>query len=335
MPNYKDIEIPTPKNWAIYTRCSSDEGTGKQVKSLPDQMRFCEELAKKEGIKVKPEYKFAENGSAKESGKRPIFDKIIDHIKKGKIDGLIAWHPDRLSRNMLESGIIIDLLDMDKIIDLKLCTHHFENFASGKMMLGIMFAISKEYSDSLSERIARGVGTNFDEGKSAGTYKWGYERNEQSGWYEPHPHNFKLVKQAWKMRLEGKTYEKILEWLERMDCKRVTKKDNRTIHIHKSVLTKMFADSMYFGILKQAEDFVDLREIYEFQPMITENEFRQVRALSEKKNKRKTKLFLPLRENLVTCTCGSTCYPDVGTSKKSVFLYLVCRKKTQCPNKKH
>jgi len=100
-------------------------------------MRFCEELAKKEGIKVKPEYKFAENGSAKESGKRPIFDKIIDHIKKGKIDGLIAWHPDRLSRNMLESGIIIDLLDMDKIIDLKLCTHHFENSASGKMMLGL------------------------------------------------------------------------------------------------------------------------------------------------------------------------------------------------------
>jgi sulfur transfer protein SufE len=39
---------------------------------------------------------------------------------------------------------------------LKYTNFHFENNASGKMMLGIWFVFSKQYSDKLSEDITRG-----------------------------------------------------------------------------------------------------------------------------------------------------------------------------------
>ena len=334
---YTIAEPPKPTQWAIYARRSSDEGSGKQNKSVPDQLKFCGELAEKEGIIVKHDHIFTENASAKKAGNRPVFDKLISMVEEGTIDGIIAWHPDRLSRNMLEAGSIIDLLDEGKIKGLKFCTHFFENTASGKMMLGILFAISKEYSDSLSEKVSRGVGTNLEKGISSGTYKWGYERNEETKLYEPHPENFEYIHQAFRMRLKEKSYEEITLWLRNIGCHRVIRKDGRKVLVNKSHLTAIFKDSTYYGVLEQAGNLVDLRELYDFQPMISENEFQQVRALANKKNKRRNKLILPFRENQVTCICGSQCFPDVGTSRNSgkSYLYIACRKKTDCTSGQH
>src|SRR3989339_1563941 len=95
--------------YAIYARRSSDESSGKQYKSIPDQLQFCSELAQREGITVPEKYIFSESASAKTANNRPIFNKLLALIRAGHIDGIISWHPDRLSRNMLEAGTIIDL----------------------------------------------------------------------------------------------------------------------------------------------------------------------------------------------------------------------------------
>ncbi len=68
---------------------------------------------------------------------------------------MVFWRgtPDRLARNMLESGKIIDLLDNGIICDLKFPMVAFTSDASGKnVLLGMMFVMSKQYSEHLSER---------------------------------------------------------------------------------------------------------------------------------------------------------------------------------------
>ena len=171
MSEFQD-ETLIAKRYCIYARRSSDEGSDKQTKSIPDQLKYCLEKAADEDIVVAEKDIFTESASAKKAGNRPIFDKMLSLIRKGEIDGIIAWHPDRLSPNILEGGIIIDLIDEGKIIDLKFCTHHFDNTAAGKMMLGILFAISKEYTDRLSVNVSRGHGTNLEKAISQGSYKW-------------------------------------------------------------------------------------------------------------------------------------------------------------------
>ena len=67
---------------------------------------------------------------------------------------------------MLEGGELIDLVDQNKtkenranditILDLKYTNFHFQDNAAGKMMLGIWFVFSKQYSDKLGEDITRG-----------------------------------------------------------------------------------------------------------------------------------------------------------------------------------
>lgn len=331
----RDEDQITAKQYAIYARKSSDESTGKQYKSIDDQLQFCHELAEREGITVPEKYIFREAASAKTANNRPIFTQLLNLVRAGKIDGIISWHPDRLSRNMLEAGTIIDLIDSGKIADLKFCTHHFDNTAAGKMMLGILFAISKEYSDRLSVNVSRGHGTNLDEGKSQGSHKWGYVRNED-GYYDPHPEHYDIVAECWHKRLRGDSFTMILAWLEKMDCTRqVEAKDaegNRIINtytIGRSGLTRIFRDPFYFGVLRQMKDkkieFKTMQDYYpDFRPMITKEEWEAVQLMGRSKVKLNKKQRFPFRDNIIRCTCGATCYPTTGQSDK-LYLYIVCR----------
>ncbi len=329
---------PVAERYCIYARRSSDEKSGKQYKSIPDQLKFCQELAETAGIRVEQKYIFTESASAKKANNRPVFSKMLDLIRKGELDGIIAWHPDRLSRNMYEAGVIIDLIDEGKISDLKFCIHHFENSPSGKMMLGILFAISKEYSDRLSLNISRGLETNLEVAISTGAYKWGFERNDE-GYYDPHPKFYSIVQEVWRMRLKDKGFADILLWLETMDCNRIVEKKDEhgnkienTYTIGKSTLTRMFRDPFYYGVLQQnlrGKVVTKLiRDYYpDFQPMVTEEEWNLVQRMGRSRVKLKTKQQFPFRGNLIRCSCGSDCFPTTGSSDggKNLYLYIVCR----------
>ena len=158
-----------PLRYVMYVRKSSEDAEA-QAKSLPDQIAACKEYAKAKGLLVVGE-PIQESKSAKKSGNRPLFLQMLKDIERGKYDGIPAWHPDRLSRNSLEAGKIVDMVDNDTIKDLKFSTLEFTNDSSGKLLLNIMFAMSKQYSEHLSESVQRGVDSNFAQGKSSGVPK--------------------------------------------------------------------------------------------------------------------------------------------------------------------
>lgn len=193
-------EPTRPLRYVLYARKSS-EGEDAQEKSIPDQIQYCEEYAERTELLVVKIVE--EKKSAKVSGRREKFTQILEDIANDKYDGILTYHPDRLARNSLESGMIVDMLDSGVIKDLKFPTLHFTNDASGKLLLNVLFAMSKQYSEHLSESVTRGVTTNFEQGKSS-AYKWGYSRDEVTGRYEP-DNNFELIKSGWQMRLEGHT----------------------------------------------------------------------------------------------------------------------------------
>ncbi len=123
--------------YVIYAR-KSTESEERQVRSLADQIKECEEFAKAKNLIVIKPY-ITESESAKEPEIRPKFRLMVDDIQKGKYDGIIAWHPDRLARNMKDAGEIIDLLDKQIIKDLQFVSFTFQNNTMGKMLLGIAF----------------------------------------------------------------------------------------------------------------------------------------------------------------------------------------------------
>ena len=107
--------------YVIYARKSTDVAE-KQERSIGDQIGECKGLADRLGprwVEVIHEEK-----SAMVADKRPLFRAMLEKLRAGTIDGIIAWAPDRLARNMKEGGEIIDMLDHGVIKDIK--------FANGK-----------------------------------------------------------------------------------------------------------------------------------------------------------------------------------------------------------
>ena len=141
------------------------------------------------------------------------------------------------------------------------------------------------------------------------------------------------------MRSEGSTVKEIVEYWKNNDVHRMTKitrknKKIRKITVTIQIASRLFHDPFYFGILVQKEQEVDLRLITNFQPMIDEETYNNVQAMSQKRarvmsySKRAT--FYPLRA-LVSCgVCESEVPMRVGKNRSSNGKYYLSYR---CDNK--
>ncbi|HIA91933.1 TPA: hypothetical protein EYO12_02340 [Candidatus Saccharibacteria bacterium] len=319
----------TKFRYVLYAR-KSTEDEGSQMRSIKDQIKVCKEYAERNNLNVVAIIK--EDKSAKVANKRSGFNEVVSELetKDGKYDAILSYAPDRLARNMLEGGLLINLVDDEKIKDLKFPTHHFTNDPSGKLTLGIMFSISKHFSDALSRGVKRGNQGNLEEGISAGVARWGYDR-DANGHDRPNE-MFDLIKEGWEMRASGETIASVVKFWKRNNVHRMTK-INRKNKVSKrkemtySTATKLFKSPFYYGILVQSEQEVDLRLLpINFEPMISEELYNQVQSLSENRSKLKPKtskkgIFYPFR-NMVFC---GVCRGDIpmrpGKNKSSSGSY--------------
>ena len=331
---YQDEEIDLKKlRYVLYAR-KSTEDEDRQVRSIPDQIRDCEKLAEAKGLHIVA--KLEETKSAKVSKQRKIFDQMIADIEAGKYDAILSWAPDRLCRNLLEGGKLIDLVDEGKLQDLRFPTFHFTNDASGKLTLGVLFSISKHFSDDLSRKVGRGIRGNLLEGKSAGTPKWGYDRGDD-GLYVPNQF-FEAIQQAWYLRGDGATIDEIKDYLDSQNYHRLTKltpdkkargKKIREIRPNKSTVATMFHDPFYYGLLVQANQTIDLRTLpgYDFQPMIDEELYNKVQALGYRRTRdtsnKKRAAFYPLYGFVYCAVCNSDRHMVVGKNKSGSGKYVL------------
>ena len=328
--DYMEEELDVTKlKYVLYARKSTDDPQ-RQIRSIPDQIFECKQLADRLGINIVKTLE--ETKSAKKPGNRPIFRQMLNDLKRGVYDGILAWNPDRLSRNMKEGGEIIDMVDENEIIDLKFVTHPFTRDANGKMLLGMAFVLSKQYSDDLSQKVTRGVRRGFAEGKSP-VPKHGYFRDKR-GLYQPDGKDFELIVNVWHLRSEGTSYNEIVKFLDSSGYSRKTR-TGREIKITKQILTKVFKDPFYYGILIQNGQSNDLRGIYNFQPAITEEIYNKVQQLTYRKikpYKGSRTAFYPLKMMIICSYCGSNMYVGPSTGHTRRYLLARCPGKT-CPRK--
>ena len=275
----RDVDIST-LNYVIYAR-KSTLGEERQERSIGDQIDDC---MKREVIPNQLRVVGApieERCSAKEPDIRPRFRQMLDDVKAGKYDAIVSWHPDRLARNMKEAGEIIDLLDKGVLKDLRFATSSFENSPTGKMLLGISFVLSKQYSEHLSESVTRGNRRKTEDGIYIGKMKHGYYISEDN-WLFPDGNNFLLIKQAFEKRLAGWRQSEIANWLnEQGYTVRRKNQPPKAFKWGKDAISKILCDTFYAGVLKYGNSFVALTEAYDFEPIVTVDDFLKINKVKE------------------------------------------------------
>lgn len=102
--------------YCLYARKSSEDDE-RQALSIDSQIKEMTEVAKRENLEITEIRK--ESHSAKASGQRPVFNQLIQDIRSGTFSGIIAWAPDRLSRNAGDLGSIVDLMDQGLLYEIR------------------------------------------------------------------------------------------------------------------------------------------------------------------------------------------------------------------------
>src|SRR3989344_2285432 len=124
-----------PLKYCLYSR-KSTEAEDKQALSIESQVKEMVVLAERDGLQI-VEIK-RESHSSKEVGQRPIFNQMLKEVREGKFNAILTWAPDRLSRNAGDLGSVVDLMDQEKLIEIKTYGQKFTNNPNEKFLLMIL-----------------------------------------------------------------------------------------------------------------------------------------------------------------------------------------------------
>ena len=140
------------KKAVIYARVSS----GRQEKegfSIPAQIEFLTDYARKNGFKI--EQQFVEAETAKRAGRKQ-FNNMINYISTNHIDAILAEKTDRVYRNLKDYLTLDELkgLEVHLVKEGMIISDHASSHV--KFMHGIKVLMAKNYIDNLSEEVKKG-----------------------------------------------------------------------------------------------------------------------------------------------------------------------------------
>ena len=323
--------------YILYARKSTDV-EDKQVLSIGAQITELKDFAKKLELQIVDI--LIEKQTAKKPG-RPIFGKMLERIKNGEADGILAWLPDRLSRNSIDSGQIIYMLDENEITDLKFPHFWFQNTPQGKYMLANEFNSSKQYVDNLSVNTKRGLQAKVRAGLCPRLAPLGYLNDIRTKTIIVDKRKAPIVRQCFELYSVGdKTLDAIAEFLYSNGIKtkgrRPTKSDPKSAggkQWHASRVRYMLSDCFYYGHFRYAGDIHEGKH----KPIIEKALFDKVQqVLSGRGRVQKAKTNPPPLCRLVRCAfCGCFVSGAVKTKKQKNgnehrYIYYRCshKKKT-------
>ena len=310
--------------YGLYVR-KSTTGDEKQASSIEDQIRDCvDRIISEQGLNLVDTYK--ESFSAKVADTREEFKRLIKDIHTGRINGLIAWHPDRLSRNMKEAGTIIDLVDRGLIKDLQFATFTFENNPAGKMLLGITFVMAKQYSEHLSESVGRGNRRAVEDGDFIGKFKHGYIIDSDRH-FQPDPESFTKVKHMFEMILNGKSQKDARVWINDQSYRVYKRQGSDSVpHIwSKDDVSELIRDPHYVGVHRWGKNLVTLNELYDFEPMLSVDDFLTINKIDSLDSSKILAIKSPKGDGVKANFLRSIIY--CGHCNKSLTSMLIDKKK--------
>ena len=174
------MEKETRLRYCLYARKSS-ESDEKQALSIGSQITEMERLADKKKLNIVETIQ--ESKSAKDSGQRIGYTKLMEGLKEERFNAILTWAPDRLSRNAGDLGKLVDLMDQKVLVQIQTSGQTFTNTPDEKFLLMILCSQAKLENDNRSKNVKRGLRTKCEMGIRPGRPPIGYKliRGEKYG----------------------------------------------------------------------------------------------------------------------------------------------------------
>jgi site-specific DNA recombinase len=140
---------------AVYTRKSSEEGLEQAFNSLHAQREACEAYIKSqrhEGWTLLPQ-RYDDGGLSGATMHRPALQQLLADIQAGKVDVVVTYKVDRLTRSLADFAKIVEIFDQ-KGVSFVSVTQQFNTTTSmGRLTLNVLLSFAQFEREVTGERI--------------------------------------------------------------------------------------------------------------------------------------------------------------------------------------
>ncbi|HXH00140.1 MAG TPA: recombinase family protein [Sphingomicrobium sp.] len=140
---------------AIYTRKSTEEGLDQEFNSLDAQREACAAYIvsqRHEGWLLVPDH-YDDGGFSGGTMDRPGLRRLLEQVRLGKVDVIVVYKVDRLTRALSDFAKIVDILDEAEASFVSITQAFNTTTSMGRLTLNVLLSFAQFEREVISERV--------------------------------------------------------------------------------------------------------------------------------------------------------------------------------------
>ena len=213
---------------AIYTRKSTAEGLDQSFNSLDAQREACAAYVKSQAslgwkLIAKP---YDDGGISGGTMDRPALQDLLEDIKAGRVDVVVVYKIDRLTRSLMDFARIVEVFDRHEVSFVSVTQQFNTTTSMGRLTLNVLLSFAQFEREVTSERIRDMIAASKKKGMwMGGPVPMGYRVEQKRLVIEPTEAD--LVRQLFDLYLEIGSAPRLKERVDELGLitpKRLTRK---------------------------------------------------------------------------------------------------------------
>jgi DNA invertase Pin-like site-specific DNA recombinase len=173
---------------AVYTRKSTDEGLDMAFNSLDAQREACEAYVasqRGEGWTLVGDH-YDDGGYSGGTLERPALRRLLGDIEAGKVDCVVVYKIDRLTRSLMDFSRLVDLFDKRSVTFVSVTQSFNTTTSMGRLTLNILLSFAQFERELGSERVRDKIAASKRRGLwTGGVVPLGYRAENRKLIVEP------------------------------------------------------------------------------------------------------------------------------------------------------
>src|SRR5690242_4745556 len=140
---------------AVYTRKSSEEGLEQEFNSLDAQREACEAYVasqRTEGWLLLSD-RYDDGGFSGGTLERPALKRLIADIEAHRVDTVVVYKIDRLSRSLMDFAKLVEVFDGNNVTFVSITQSFNTTTSMGRLTLNILLSFAQFEREVIGERI--------------------------------------------------------------------------------------------------------------------------------------------------------------------------------------
>jgi len=321
---------PETKRCAVYTRKSTDEGLDQEFNTLDAQRESGEAFIasqRHQGWECLPD-RYDDGGFTGANIDRPAMRRLLADIEQGKVDTVVVYKVDRLSRSLLDFARLMEVFERREISFVSV-TQQFNTATSmGRLVLNVLLSFAQFEREMIGERTRDKVAAARRKGKwTGGPVPLGYRVEDK-----------KLVADELEAVVAREIFDLYEEHRSALAVARALNKGGRRTKRHrakngnirearkwsKDAVLRVLKNPVYAGYMPYGDDLHE----GEHSPLIERDRWHRIRtALEGRKGATRDRPRNPeyiLRGALRCAACGSAMTPASTRKGGRTYRYYRC-----------